>query len=149
LPSAATDELEKASDASGRTVPARPAALPAPAAQDAETEAVTLPDAASHGTDVSTVATGEDATPDTNRGADVSAAAKDNHGQSVAASHRPATAGKPEGAGQPEDVGKPDGVGKPHGAGKPEGAGRPTDPGMPDDPGAPEGAGKPDGVDRP
>src|SRR5687768_887280 len=56
LPSAATDGLEKASDASGRTVPARPAALPAPAAQDAETEAVTLPDAASHGTDVSTVA---------------------------------------------------------------------------------------------
>ena len=150
LPSAATNGLDKASDASGRTVPARPADVPAPAAQDAaDAEAVTLPDAAGHGTEVSTVATGEDATPDTNCGADVSAAAKDNHGQTVAASHRPATAGKPEGAGPPEDVGKPGGVGKPDGAGRPEGAGQPEDPGMPADPGAPDGAGKPEGIDRP
>ncbi len=90
-----------------------------------------LPDAATHGADVSTVATSDDPTPDTNRGADVSAAAKDNHGQIVAASHKPAE------------------VGKPDNAGKPEGAGQPDDPGKPTDPGAPDGAGRPEGAGRP
>jgi hypothetical protein len=121
LPTAAGPGLDKASDASGRTVPARPDSIGAPAVDVATTEA-DLPDAASHGQDVSSVATSDDATPDTNKGADVSAAAKDNHGQATAASHRPA------------------------GAGKPEGAGKPDDPGVPADPGAPDGAGKPEGV---
>lgn len=124
LPPAASIGLEKATDASGRTLPARPAELPT-TPQAGEVEAVDLPDAASHGADVSGVATGEDPTPDTNRGADVSLAAKDNHGQSVAASHRPESVGKPEGAGKP------------------------SEPGIPDDPGAPDGAGKPDAVGRP
>ena len=49
LPEAATTGLEKASDASGRTVPARPAELPATLQVQAEdVEAVDLPDAAAH-----------------------------------------------------------------------------------------------------
>ena len=132
LPEAAGPGLTKASDAAGRTVPARPAAPPA-AAPEVVAPAVApavgaedLPDAAAHGQAVSTVATSEDATPDTNKGADVSAVAKDNHGQATAAEHQPADAGAPEGVG------------------KPEGAGKPTDPGQPADPGAPDGAGKPE-----
>jgi hypothetical protein len=109
--------------------------VPAPVVTEQAGEEVAsdadLPDVASHGTDVSVAARAEDPTPDTNRGADVSAVARDNHGQSVAASH------------------KPEGVGKPDGVGKPEGAGQPTDPGIPADPGAPDGAGKPDGVGQP
>jgi hypothetical protein len=131
LPSAAGPGLERASEAAGRAVPARPASIDAPAEDVVTTDEVDLPDAASHGADVSTVATSDDPTPDTNRGADVSAAAKDNHGQAVATSHKPAE------------------VGKPDNAGKPEGAGQPDDPGKPTDPGAPEGAGKPEGVGRP
>jgi hypothetical protein len=82
---------------------------------------------------VSTVATSDDPTPDTNRGADVSAAAKDNAGQKIAADHRPANV-------PPADAGAPEG------AGVPDGAGAPEDPGQPEDPGAPDGAGKPEGV---
>ena len=135
LPDAASNGLVTASEASGKTLPARPAEPPAHTTQSLDsTVAADLPDAASHGADVSAVATGDDPTPDTNRGADVSAAAKDNHGQEVAAEHRPADAGKPA------DVGAPDG------AGKPEGAGQPADPGRPEEPGPPDGAGKPEGV---
>ena len=54
-----------------------------------------------------------DTTPDTNHGADVSAVARDNHGQATAAQHRPANAGKPDGAGKPANAGKPAGAGKP------------------------------------
>ena len=110
LPSAAGPGLDRASEAAGREVPARPAAPGAPAAAP-ETDAVEvaedaapaaeLPDAAAHGAAVSTVATGEDPTPDTNRGADVSAVARDNHGQATAADHKPATAGKPDERGRP------------------------------------------------
>lgn len=126
LPEAATVGLEKATETSGRALPARPAELPTTLqVQAPEVEAVDLPDAATHGTAVSTVATSDDPTPDTNRGADVSAVAKDNHGQTVADSHTPETAGKPDGAGKPDE------------------------PGIPADPGAPDGAGKPDGVGRP
>jgi hypothetical protein len=123
LPDAASSGIQTASENSGRTIPARPAQLPTVDTLDLTT--ADLPDAASHGVDVSTVATADDPTPDTNRGADVSAAAKDNHGQATAAEHVPAD------------------VGKPAGAGKPEGAGQPEDPGQPADPGPPEGAGKP------
>ena len=139
LPDAASKGLDKATQASGKTLPARPAAPAGPPtdeapAVDAETSAdapADLPDAAQHGLDVSTVAKGDDLTPDTNHGADVAAAARLNHGQAVAAQH------KPSDAGPPADHGKPDG------AGKPEGAGEPDDPGKPEDPGAPSGAGKP------
>jgi hypothetical protein len=136
LPDAASDGLATAIGASGRTtLPARPADPPAHTSLAVDVEvAAELPDAAAHGGAVSAAATGEDPTPDTNRGADVSAVAKDNHGQEVAAGHRPADAG------QPADVGAPDG------AGQPEGAGKPAEPGQPEDPGAPDGAGKPDGV---
>jgi hypothetical protein len=131
LPDAAWTGLNKANDVSGQELPARPAELPTTEDATLVVTAEDLPDAASHGVDVSTVATSDDATPDTNRGADVSAAAKDNQGQSTAAEHVPADPG------QPEDVGAPEG------AGKPEGAGEPDDPGQPQDPGPPEGAGKP------
>jgi hypothetical protein len=126
LPEASTAGLEKATGASGRELPARPAELPAPLQVQAENiEAVDLPDAAAHGAAVSTVATSDDPTPDTNRGADVSAAAKDNHGQTVAAEKKPEGPGKPEGAGQPEEPGAPADPGAPDGAGKPDGVGRP------------------------
>lgn len=124
LPDAAWTGLNKAIEVSGKDLPTRPAELPTVDSQLVVT-AEDLPDAASHGVDVSTVATSDDRTPDTNRGADVSAAAKDNHGQSVAAGHVPA------------DPGAPDGVGKPAGAGQPD------DPGQPEDPGPPDGAAKP------
>lgn len=142
LPDAVSNGLETAVDASGKTaLPARPAYPPGHTTQAGDvTVAADLPDAADHGSDVSTIARNDDPTPDTNRGADVSAAARDNHGQEVAAEHRPADAGKPADAGPPEAAGKPDG------AGKPEGAGQPDDPGQPEDPGPPAGAGKPNGV---
>ena len=121
----------------GKDLPARPTEVP-PGDVDLNVDAAApqadLPDAAGHGAEVSGVATSDDPTPDTNKGADVSAAAKDNHGQETAADHRPADAG------QPEDAGAPDG------AGQPDGAGKPADPGQPADPGAPDGAGKPEGV---
>jgi hypothetical protein len=134
LPSAAGPGLATAIDAAGRTVPARDVSVDPPAVVPAVESAEDLPDAASHGAAVSTVATSDDPTPDTNRGADVSAAAKANHGQTVAAGHKSDSAGKPDGAGAPD------------GAGKPAGAGKPDDPGVPTDPGAPDGAGKPEGV---
>jgi hypothetical protein len=134
LPDAAWSGLNKANEVSVQTVPARPADVADSVdVQSTDLSAEDLPDAASHGADVSTVATSDDPTPDTNRGADVSAAAKDNHGQDVAADHRPADV-------PPADAGAPDG------AGAPEGAGQPEDPGQPDDPGAPDGAGKPEGA---
>jgi hypothetical protein len=109
LPDAAAPGLQKASEASGKTVPVRavPADAPAVVAPAAAPD-VDLPDAATHGAAVSGVATAEDVTPDTNHGADVSAVAKDNHGQGTAAEHRPADAGKPDGVGKPEGAGKPE-----------------------------------------
>lgn len=137
LPQAAWNGLTKANQISGQTVPARPADLPGSVGvQATDTNVADLPDAASHGQDVSGVATADDPTPDTNRGQDVSAAAKDNHGQAVAADKRPADV-------PPADAGAPDG------AGKPDGAGQPDEPGQPADPGAPDGAGKPAGVPPP
>src|SRR6187551_1800711 len=99
LPTASQPGLDRASEAAKRVVPARPvqdAAIPAavplvaPAAED------------THGSDVS---------PDSNRGADVSAAARANHGQEVAASHRPEDAGPPEDTGKPDDAGAPEDAG--------------------------------------
>lgn len=117
LPDAAAPGLQKASDASGKTVPVRdvPADIPpaAPALEPADGPA-DLPDAASHGAAVSAAAQAEDTTPDTNHGADVSVVARDNNGQATAAAHKPATAGKPA------DVGKPDGAGRPEDPGKPD-----------------------------
>ena len=125
LPDAASTGLDRATGASGQTVPARPDALPAPADDQGNVNAQDLPDAASHGVDVSTVARADDPTPDTNHGADVSAVAKDNHGQSIAAEHRPTDAGAPDGAGKPEGAGKPDQPGRPDNPGPPDGAGKP------------------------
>jgi hypothetical protein len=125
MPSAADPGLDKATEASGQILPARPAAPGPPAADVVTNEAhvplADLPDAAGHGADVSSVAKSDDPTPDTNKGADVSAAAKDNAGQAAVASHRPAGAGKPEGAGKPDDPGAPADPGPPDGARKPEG----------------------------
>ena len=140
--------LEGLGIASGhdRELPARPETLPTPA--DADTRVATdsqvdlaaedLPDAASHGSDVSAAAKADDPTPDTNRGADVSAVAKDNHGQEVAADHKPADVPPPD-PGQPADAGAPEGAGKPDGAGQPIS----TSHSQPADPGPPDGAGKP------
>jgi hypothetical protein len=133
LPDAASNGLDVATDKADKDLPARPAIAP-PDITTQSVDAADLPDAASHGSDVSAVATADDPTPDTNTGADVSAVAKDNHGQPTAAEHRPT------------DVGKPDAARAPDGTGKPDGAGKPADPGQPADPGAPDGAGKPEGV---
>lgn len=117
LPSASGPGLDRAGDASGRSVPARPASIEAPEAAPAVEpeildpsvlpDAADLADAASHGAAVSAVATAEDPTPDTNRGADVSAVARDNHGQVAVDAHRPDGAGKPDDVGPPTDPGKP------------------------------------------
>jgi len=124
LPSAASDGLQRASDASGQTVPARPDSVGAPTLpdqagngpdEDATTEDATTNDAApdtgaptdTHGAAVSAVAKAPDTTPDTNHGADVSAVARNNHGQATAAQHRPAGAGKPTDPGKPDNPGKP------------------------------------------
>ena len=133
LPNAASNGLDKATEMTDKDLPARPAEVPPVDLPDAVPQSQTLsaedlPDAASHGSDVSTVATGDDPTPDTNRGADVSAAAKDNHGQATAA-------GKPDSAGQPDDPGPPDSVDLPDAA--PDDPGPPADPGKPTDPGRP------------
>jgi len=134
LPDAAWNGLNKANDVSGRTVPARPADVPVSVdVQSTDLSAEDLPDAASHGVDVSTFATSDDPTPDTNRGADVSAAAKDNAG--------PGHRGR-----QSSSQGSACRCRGTEGAGVPEGAGAPEDPGQPEDPGAPDGAGKPEGV---
>ena len=142
LPRQAANGLDGASDHAGRQLPARPDTVPAAADShvgDSQLVVAADPDAASHGADVSAVATADDPTADTNKGADVSAVAKDNHGQATATEHRPTDAGKPA------DV-PPVNAGAPDDAGKPDGAGKPTDPGQPADPGAPDGAGKPAGV---
>ena len=116
LPDASAPGLRKASDAAGKTVPVRaaPVDVPpgAPGAEPADAPA-DLPDAASHGAAVSTAARAEDATPQTNHGADVSVVARQNAGQTTATEHRPATAGKPAGAGKPADPGKPANPGRP------------------------------------
>ena len=120
MPGAATGGLDKATTASGHTVPARPATVEAPPAvapNTTETEDATDqdstdgaggPKAGTHGADVSAVATAEDSTPETNHGADVSTAAKANAGQTIAGTHRPAEAGKPADAGKPANPGKPE-----------------------------------------
>jgi hypothetical protein len=129
LPSAADPGLDIAGNAADHTVPARPDSIDLPAVAptvDAESDdakvppdAADLPDSANHGAAVSAVATADDPTPDTNRGADVSAVARDNHGQAEAAANRPDDAGKPDDADKPADPGKPDSAGKPDGAGRP------------------------------
>jgi len=113
LPQASTHGITTATNASGKSVPVRavPAGAPAVLAPTVDAPAVdpaeAPPAAGSHGLDVSTVAKAPDTTPDTNHGADVSAVARDNHGQAIAATHRPAGAGKPDDAGKPVDPGKP------------------------------------------
>jgi hypothetical protein len=117
LPDAATPGLQKATEVSGKTVPVRavPVDAPtvdAPALEPAEAPVVDLPDAASHGSAVSAVATAEDSTADTNHGSDVAAVAKDNVGQATATEHKPAAAGKPADIGKPADLGRPDAPGR-------------------------------------
>jgi hypothetical protein len=135
LPAAASAGLAIAAQHSGRTVPAVPTTTGSSLAPSADPAAAELPDAAAHGAAVAAVAQGDDPTPDTNRGADVSAAARQNHGQAVAASHKPADAGKPVDV-PPADAGKPDGV-------PPVEVDKPADPGRPADPGPPDGVGRP------
>jgi len=124
LPAAATKGLGIATEHADRTVPVVPTTNVILAPDANTVDAADLPDAASHGSAVSAVARGDDATPDTNHGADVSAVAN-QHGQAAVAEHRPANAGKPADVGQPA------------------GAGKPADPGIPADPGPPDGAGRP------
>jgi hypothetical protein len=135
LPDASGSGLDRATEASGKTLPARPASAPglaiAAAARAALTLAAEAADAAAHGAAVSEAAKADDTTPDTNHGQDVSEVARDNHGQATAAEHKPA------------DAGPPDAVGKPDGAGKPDDAGQPEDPGPPDGVGKPEDVGRP------
>ena len=116
LPSAAGPGLDRASEAAGHEVPARPDSAGAPAAAPRPrprtrprhaAPAAELPDAAAHGAAVSTVATGEDPTPDTNRGEDVSTVARDNHGTATAAERKPADPGQPADAGKPDERGRP------------------------------------------
>jgi hypothetical protein len=101
LPDAASNGLDVATDKADKDLPARPAIAP-PDITTQSVDAADLPDAASHGSDVSAVATADDPTPDTNTGADVSAVAKDNHGQPTAAEHRPTDVGKPDAARAPD-----------------------------------------------
>jgi hypothetical protein len=134
IPAAASNGLATASQHSGKTLPAVPTTTDVTVAPTADAPAAVpaeLPDAASHGAAVAAVAQADDTTPDTNHGADVSAVALQNSGQTIAATHRPAAAGKPAVVGKPANVGKP------------SGAGQPADPGIPADPGAPDGAGRP------
>jgi hypothetical protein len=135
LPEQAAPGLDRATEASGKTLPARPASVPADDLRVAIRAAFDLvaaaAEAAEHGAAVSAAAQAEDTTPETNHGADVSAVARDNHGQATAAEKKPADAGPPSGVG------------------KPEGAGQPDLPGVREDPGAPDGAGAPEGVARP
>lgn len=132
LPDAAATGLETATEASERTVPARPDPIEhtAPDANTAVDGAdVDLPDAAAHGADVSAAATGDDPTPETNRGADVSKVARDNAGAAAVGEHKPADAGRPDDPGPPDAVELPDQA--------PEDPGPPADPGRPDEPGRP------------
>jgi hypothetical protein len=133
LPDAAWNGLNKANGVSVQTVPARPADLPNSVQVD--TTAQDLPDAAAHGADVSTVATSDDATPDTKRGADVSKVARDNRGAAAREEHKPAGAGPPADVGRPDDPGPPDSVELPDAA--PQNPGPPADPGQPQEPGRP------------
>ena len=71
------------------------------------------PQSASHGATVRAAATSDDPTPETTHGADVSAVARDNHGQAEAAEHTRAGTGKPDWAGKPDHAGKRQGPGKP------------------------------------
>jgi hypothetical protein len=110
MPGASTAGLDTATTASGQAVPARPATVDAPPAVEPDTDTTdgdaadgdTGPSAGTHGAAVSAVATAEDTTPDTNHGADVSAVAKANAGQTIAGTHRPSDAGKPTNPGKPE-----------------------------------------------
>jgi hypothetical protein len=121
LPSAAETSLDRASEAAGRDLPARPNSIAppdqapdvAPVIETGPLDPADLPDAANHGSEVSAVATGDDPTPDTNFGADVSAVARDNHGQETADRHKPAEAGRPDEAGKPDEPGPPDEPGRP------------------------------------
>ena len=106
LPEASTHGIQTATDASGKTVPVRAVPADAPTVEAPEVEApaadpAEAPPAGTHGLAVSTVAKADDTTPDTNHGADVSAVARDNAGQAIAATHRPAGAGKPADPGKP------------------------------------------------
>jgi hypothetical protein len=119
MPDASAPGLAKATQASGTAVPRRPVnehVKPAAVEQttdetsdtpDADAPDANTPPATNHGAAVSAVATADDTTPDTNHGADVSAVATANHGQTVAADHRPADAGKPADPGKPDTAGKP------------------------------------------
>jgi hypothetical protein len=133
LPDAAATGLETATKAAERTVPARPDPIEHTAPADATTAVdaadVDRPDAAAHGADMSAAATGDDPTPETNRGADVSKVARDNAGAAAVEEHKPANAG------QPDDPGLPDAVELPDQA--PDDPGPPADPGQPDEPGRP------------
>jgi hypothetical protein len=112
LPEASNHGIQTATDASGKSVPVRAAPADAPAVQAPGIEAPAGdpaggPPAGTHGLEVSTVAKADDTTPDTNHGADVSAVARDNAGQAIAKTHRPAGAGKPADPGKPAYPGKP------------------------------------------
>jgi len=110
LPDGAGPGLERAAEHAGRTSPARPAGLPNGAlatVQAVLNAAAAGAEAAAHSAAVSAAAKAEDTTPDTNRGADVSAVARENHGQATADEHKAESAGRPEGAGKPDGAGKP------------------------------------------
>ena len=143
LPQQALTGLGIGSEHADRELPARPATLPVPpdthtsVTVDSQVELATedLPDAAAHGAAVSDAAKPVEPPADSDHGKDVSEVARDNHGTSTAAEHKPADAGPPADAGQPEDPGPPDTVDLPDAA--PEDPGPPADPGQPENPGRP------------
>ena len=108
LPEASHHGIKTATDASGKSVPVRAVPADAPAVQAPSVDEPAAdpaggPPTGTHGLDVSTVAKADDTTPDTNHGADVSAVARDNAGQAIARTHRPANAGKPADPGKPAE----------------------------------------------
>ena len=124
MPAASGPGLAKASTASGHTVPARDASdngdqgqntdadapeteTPDTDAPDGDTGTGDAPAAGTHGALVSAVAQAPDTTPDTNHGADVSAIARDNHGQATAAAQKAAHVKTNTNSKKPAHAGKP------------------------------------------
>jgi hypothetical protein len=135
LPEAALSGLGVATEKADRDLPARPAAFPVPADADLRVAAEDLPDAASHGVEVSDAAKPDDPPADSDHGGDVSEVARDNNGATAVDEHKPADAGPPDDPGPPEDPGVPGSVELPDDA--PDDPGPPADPGQPEEPGRP------------
>lgn len=116
-PAVAADRgLDRAAEAAGKAVPARPVAAPAPEVVlpvPAEDPDDTADRPVTHGTTVSAAAKGVTPAGFDNHGAYVSSVARDNHGQVTSAEARPDTAGEPDTAGKPAAPGGRERAGRP------------------------------------